>query len=241
MTNSELYKLWKQSFKDILETRHIQNDTVYVQAERPVDSGSKDLDGKEIKMIGEYKGATGECSTSFVGFASGYTGTLEEVLALDIENDPHARSVYIAAVNAVMNKLELADDCVSCMAGDKQRCAEHIVRQYTKNNGKVNVLLVGYQEQMLAALAERFPVRVLDLDKDNIGKTFFGVTIEHGIEAFSDAASWAEVILCTGSALSNGTIVKYFNLPKDVMYYGTTVAGIARMFGLRRMCPYSKN
>ena len=241
MTNGEMYFLLKQSFKGILEKRSLHDHTVYVKAERPADSDAADLDGKEIKLIADYEGTTGECSTSYTGFASGYKGTLGEVLSLDIENDPHARSVYIAAVNAVMNKLEMADDCVSCVADDKVECAEHIVRQYKKNNGKVNVLLAGYQPQMLEALAANFPVRVLDLDKDNIGKTYFGVTVEDGMEAFSDAAWWAEVILCTGSALSNGTLIKYINMPKDVLFYGTTVASCARVLGLRRMCPFSRN
>jgi hypothetical protein len=135
----------------------------------------------------------------------------------------------------------MADDCLSCGEEEKDKCAEHILGQYRKNNGKVNFLLVGYHLNMVKALATHFPLRVLDLDVDNIGKTFFGVTIEDGKEAYADAARWAEVIVCTGSALANGTIFDYIKLPKDIAFYGTSIAGIARIMGLKRICPYGRN
>jgi hypothetical protein len=144
-------------------------------------------------------------------------------------------------MNAVMNKHELADECLGCGEEEEERCATHIANQYAKNNGNVNVLLAGYQPHMMKALAARFPLRVLDLEPANIGKTIFGVTIEDGITACAEATRWAEVILCSGSALTNGTFFDYVKLPKDVMFYGTTIAGAARALGLRRICPFGKN
>jgi hypothetical protein len=129
-----------------------------------------------------------------------FEGPLSEVLAFDIENDRQKWSLFIAVLNAVMNRWELCDDCVSCAETDRERCAEYIVRRYQRTNGRVKLLLAGYQEHILKALAGYFPLRVLDLDPEHIGKTYGNITVEHGIEAFSDAAWWADCILCTGSA-----------------------------------------
>lgn len=238
MTNEELYRLWRYAFKGIVDEYNIHEMPVTVRA---ADFDGSQPGGREITLIAEYKGAAGECSTSFVRSAEPFEGTLSQVLAFDIENDPYGRGIYTAVANAVMNKYKVADDCVSCPEEKEGECASHIVHHYKRHNGRVNVLLAGYQPRMLEALAAEFPVRVLDLNPENIGQTRFGVTIEHGEEDFTDAVKWAEVILCTGSALSNGTLVKYINLPKDVSFYGTTIASCARVFQLRRMCPYSGN
>jgi len=236
MTNNELYKMLRQSFKDIIDDHRIREKIIsFVVEGDPLPAGS------ELTLTAEYQGAIGECSTSFVESNESFIKTLSEIMELDIENNPRERSIYIAALNAVMNRYKLADDCVACTEGDKSKCAEDIVRHYKKSNGNVNVLLIGYHLHIHKALAANFPLRTLDLNPDNIGKTYFGVTIEHGKDDFADAVKWADVILCTGACISNGTLVDYINLPKDVMFYGTTIAGAARVLDLRRLCPYSRN
>ena len=238
MANRDFYQILRNAFYQIVEKRGIREKSLTVSAQELAGLGSLQPGGKEIKLTANFDGATGECFTSFPGQ---FSGTLGKIVDMDIENNPVERSIYIAALNAVMNRYEMADDCLSCGEEEKDKCAEHILGQYRKNNGKVNFLLVGYHPNMVKALATHFPLRVLDLDADNIGKTFFGVTIEDGKEAYTDAARWAEVILCTGSALANGTIFDYIKLPKDVAFYGTSIAGIARIMGLKRICPYGRN
>jgi hypothetical protein len=237
MTSEELYWTLRRTFRNILDRYGIHRKTVRVGPARR-DAEVPPRFGAEVTLIAEYEGVTGECSTSF---PARFEGPLSEVLAFDIENDKQKWSVFIAVLNAVMNRWELCDDCVSCAEADRERCAEYIARRYQKNNGRVKLLLAGYQPQILKALAGVFPLRVLDLDPEHIGKTYENVTVEHGTEAFSDAAWWADCILCTGSALSNGTIVDYMNLPKDISYYGTTIAGCARILELRRLCPFAGN
>ena len=51
-----------------------------------------------------------------------------------------------------------------------------------------------------------------------------------------EVVAWADLILCTGSTLANGSIVEYLNLNKDVRFYGTTLAGAARLLDLKRVC-----
>ena len=238
MTKEVLYETLRQSFREMLDMYGIHEKTVRVGVAGLLDKESPARPGTEITLVADYEGVSGECTTSA---PESFQGTLAEVWGFDIENDLQKRSIFIAVLNAVMNRWERSDDCVSCAEADRERCAERVVRHYEKSNGRVKLLLVGYQPHILRALAGHFPVRVLDLDSAHIGKTYDGVTVEHGAEAFEDAAWWAEAILCTGSALANGTIVDYMNLPKDVMYYGTTIAGCARILELRRLCPYSRN
>jgi hypothetical protein len=240
MTNEVLYGTLKQTFREILNKYGVGDKEVRVSEERRGD-GEQELPaapGAEVKLTAEYEGAVGECSTSF---PEQFRGPLSEVSGFDIENNPQKRSVFIAVLNAVMNRWELCDDCVSCAESDMERCGERIAAHYRRSNGRIKLLLAGYQPHILKALAAQFPLRVLDLDPKHIGKTYDNITVEDGAGAFSDAAWWADAILCTGSALANGTIVDYMNMPKDIMYYGTTVAGCARILELRRQCPYARN
>ena len=48
--------------------------------------------------------------------------------------------------------------------------------------------------------------------------------------------SYAELILCTGSTLCNGSIIDYLDLDKDVLFFGTTASGAAPLLGLKRVC-----
>ena len=51
-----------------------------------------------------------------------------------------------------------------------------------------------------------------------------------------DAKEWAEVILCTGSTVCNGTIVDYLDTGKQTYFFGTSLAGVAALLGLQRLC-----
>lgn len=236
MTKDEMYMLLKYGLKGILDMHAIHNKTVSVKAAG--DDGHAP-DNDEITLVAEFAGFIGECSTNAISSFEPYTGTVSQIMELDAEHDPRERAVFIASLNAIMNKYRLTDDCESCSVDKESLCAEKIADYYRNHNGRVNVLLVGYQPYMLEALAAEFPVRVLDLNPKNIGATRFGVTIEHGEDDCADAVKWAEVIICTGSALANDTIMKYINLSKDVMFYGTTIAGCARIFSLKRICPFA--
>ena len=97
--------------------------------------------------------------------------------------------------------------------------------------------LVGYQPALLEMLADSGrQVRVLDLNPENVGATRFGTLVEDGARAKEDLVQWADLILCTGSTLCNGTIVDYMELPVPVVFFGITLAGSAELLGLRRVC-----
>lgn len=164
-------------------------------------------------------------------------GGLDEILEMDIVNDDHARGLFVAALNAVMNHLGLAERTIHCKNKEPEACARQFVDYIRENYGNPKIALVGYQPAILENLSKEFNLRVLDLNPENIGSRRYGVTVEDGIEAFDDAViNWAELVLCTGSTICNGSIVNFMSLKKEVLYYGTTLAGTAELLGLKRAC-----
>lgn len=69
------------------------------------------------------------------------------------------------------------------------------------------------------------------------GSLKFGIRVEDGTamkEKIRD--SYAELILCTGSTLCNGSIIDYLDLDKEVLFFGTTASRAAPLLGLKRIC-----
>ena len=97
---------------------------------------------------------------------------------------------------------------------------------------------MGFQPSLLEMLSKsKYEVRVMDLNPNNIGQVKFGICVEDGNvmkEEIRD--SYAELILCTGSTLCNGSIVDYLNLDTEVLFFGTSASGAAALLGLKRVC-----
>jgi hypothetical protein len=85
-------------------------------------------------------------------------------------------------------------------------------------------------------LTAQFPIRVIDLDTENIGTGKFGVDIE-GPDATNEAMKWADLLVVTGTTLVNGTIGQFLG-DKPVIFYGTTIAGTAYLMGWERFCAF---
>jgi hypothetical protein len=92
---------------------------------------------------------------------------------------------------------------------------------------------------MLERLSEKFEVRALDLDEDNIGEIKFGVKIENGMTETQDALEWCQLIVATGSTVVNGSITEFIT-DKPVIFFGTTIAGTASLMNLERFCACAK-
>ena len=107
-----------------------------------------------------------------------------------------------------------------------------------KNYGSPKIGLIGYQPAMLERLAENFEVRVVDLDEKNIGADRYGVQVEDGrdFSVTEKICDWADLILCTGSTICNGTIVNFLKYKGKILFFGTTLAGAAPLMGLPRLC-----
>ncbi|MFA7119535.1 MAG: DUF364 domain-containing protein [Sphaerochaetaceae bacterium] len=191
------------------------------------------MTGKEQMLQASCNGALGQV---FSDAPSCFTGTVADILDMDIITDGHARGLFIATMNAVMRSLSLIEGTVHCKDDGPSRCARQMAKQLQETYGNPRVLQIGFQPALVETLGSLFPLRVLDLNPETVGTLRCGIRIEDGIRDRTDALRWADMVLCTGSTLANGTIVNYLNIGKEVIFFGTTLAGAAKLMGLRRWC-----
>jgi hypothetical protein len=135
-----------------------------------------------------------------------------------------------------MRRLGLAESTVHCKNEGPEKCAENVVSFLKARYGTPKIALIGYQPALFARLAEAFPLRVLDLDSNNVGQTRHGGTVGHGLDDFAESVKWADVILCTGSTLCNGSLVNFLDIPKDIWFTVRRLRGRAALLGLNRLC-----
>ncbi len=188
--------------------------------------------GRERLMEAEFFDARGQAFTDRFG---GFEGTVAEVLASRLENN-FRRAVFVSTLNAMLRRLGLADKTIHCRDKEPALCAGELAVYLEKRHKGARIAQVGFQPRMIDAVSRKFPLRVIDLDPENIGTRPFGVTIE-GPEATEDAIQWADVLLVTGSTLVNGTIGAFIG-EKPVIFYGTTIAGAACLMGWERFCGF---
>ena len=87
------------------------------------------ITGKEIMLQADYMGSYGQ---TFTDSPSVFNGTLGEILALDIIGDVHARGLFIAALNAVMRHLSLAEGTVHLQKRGSRDLCEGICEIYSR-------------------------------------------------------------------------------------------------------------
>ena len=193
------------------------------------------LTGKDVMVQAECAGSLGQ---AFTDAPMVFHGTLEEVCALDLTSSSHNRGIFIASLNAVMKHLGIVDCTVHCKNDTPEFCAKDAASYIHEHFQNPKIGLIGYHPSLLERLSAEFELRVVDLNPDNIGQTRYGVVVEDGtLEAIQkDVCDWAELILCTGSTVCNGTIVNYLPLKEKILFYGTSLAGAAKLMGLSRLC-----
>ena len=189
--------------------------------------------GKEKLMQATFMDAGGQAFTDMYG---DYEGTLEQVLNLPMENN-HQRAVFVASLNAVLARLGRIEGAIHCRDEEPVACGKALLPYLKERYSSAKITQVGFQPRMVENLATAHPLRVLDMDPDNIGARKFGVMIESA-DHTEEAVDWADLLLVTGTTLANGTITPLLN-KKPVIFYGTTVAGAAHLMGWERFCPCS--
>ena len=245
MTATEFYQKLKERFRQLLTEHHIENEevTIFCRALSPEEAIGKTkrqdfpiISGKDIMIEANFRGSRGQ---AFTDAPTAFSGTLGEILESDIAGDSRARSLFIATVNAVMAHLGLCCGTVHCRTDGPELCAQDVLaflrRHYVDCK---RICLIGYQPAMLEMLSKsEFQVRVLDLNPANVGQIRYGVKVEHGVDDYDSVVhGGANLILCTGSTVCNGTIVNYLGLDTEVLFFGTTLAGTAVLMGLKRLC-----
>lgn len=245
MTAEEFYRTLKNRFAEVLRENGIEDEPVNIicRALTPEEAigtpKRRDfpiITGKDVMIQAEFRNSFGQ---AFTDAPTSFEGSIAEIMAMDIVADPHERGLFIAVMNAVMGYLGLCEGNVHCRTDGPEHCAKDMHAFLRENYPDVkSIALIGYQPALLEMLSQsEYDVRVLDLNPMNVGETRYGVFVEDGNEAYADIASGAaELILCTGSTVCNGTIVNYLDLPVEVLFFGTTLSGTAKLMGLKRVC-----
>ena len=200
--------------------------------------------GKERVIEAEILGAKGHAYTDS---PADFIGRLAEILNLPLKTN-RERALYIATLNAVLRHLGLADGTVHCKDEDPELCGKEIASYILKQWGKVRVGLIGLNPAIAEALISAFGVenvKITDLNKQNIGSAKYGVEIWDGREIPRELIKQSDVVLITGTTLVNGTFDSIMdcvqNYGKDYLIYGVTTAGICKLMGMNRICPYGRN
>ncbi|MHB9944035.1 hypothetical protein CF095_01255 [Clostridium botulinum] len=240
-----IYNELKERLKNIVLENNLFEDQVFITTkslnpkEAIGETKRKDfpiLNGKENMIEAKFKGSTGQAFTSSPSI---FQGSLSEVLTLDLNND-YNKAIFIATSNAILKYLGLIESTVHCKNEEPELCGEKHLNYLKEFYSDSKIALVGFQPSILEHIKDNFHVRVLDLNADNIGKIKYGTLIEDGKKDYQSVIDWADIVLCTGSTICNGSIVNFLNLNKKVIFYGTTIASAAYILGLKRVCFYGK-
>lgn len=242
MKTETLFIKLKTALENIIKENNIEEDKISILAKTltPIeaigDTVRKDFPiivGKEVMLEADYKGSRGQAFTSAPVC---FKGQIKDILDLDLMENDYNRGLFIATLNAVMAYLKLTDKTIHCKTEEPEICAKNSIEYIKTNFGSPKIALIGYQPALIENLAQHFELRVLDLSPENICQTRYGVMIEDGEKDYQKVIEWAELVLCTGSTLCNGSIVNFLELEKEVVFFGTTIAGTAALFNLKRMC-----
>jgi len=188
--------------------------------------------GKEFMVEANFRGARGQAFTDMPG---SYEGSLGDVLSSDL-TDNFQRAIFVASLNAVMRHHQIIEETVHCRDQEPWLCAKRLVAYIREKYNHPKIALIGYQPAMADSLVEFYPLRIVDMDVDNIGQERAGVIVD-APAVTREVIDWCDVILSTGSTAVNGTMGEFLNT-KPVVFYGVTVAGIAALCGFNRYCPF---
>jgi uncharacterized protein (DUF4213/DUF364 family) len=200
--------------------------------------------GKERVVEAKVLGAKAHAFTDSPGE---FVGDLKGVLNLPLTSN-RERSIYVATVNATLKYLNLIENTIHCKDEDPERCAKEIASQLMKRYGKTKIGFIGLNPAIAENLVETFgaeKVRITDLNEQNVNSFRHGVKVWDGNDMTEELIKQCDVILITGTTFVNGTfnyIMHWLqNYKKDYLIYGVTGAGICKLLGLNRICPYSRN
>ncbi|CAG35192.1 Rossmann-like domain-containing protein [Desulfotalea psychrophila] len=187
--------------------------------------------GKEKLMEAQFRNERGQAFTDTFG---DFSSSLREIAEMKLDNN-FRRAIFVASLNAVQRSLGKTDRTIHCRDKGPSICAPKMADYIMEKYGQVRITQIGYQPKLIEALAEKFTLRIVDLDPDNIGNQKCGVVIE-GPDSSAAAVADAELIVATGSTIVNDTIGDFILKDKPTLFFGTTVAAAADHLGLKRFC-----
>ncbi|MFW5887326.1 MAG: Rossmann-like domain-containing protein [Bacteriovoracia bacterium] len=241
-TIDQVYDILKNDLSSLAKKHNLYEKTISVRVRalsaeeaigNPEDKDYPIIFGRE-KMIQAYFGKSkGQAFTDEYGEAN---LTVKELIAKELTTNKE-RAYFIAAFNAIYRHLGFCDKTIHCKDEDPVRCGQELLKNLPPRE---KILLVGLQPRLLQSLVEDGrEVRVLDLDKENIGTERYSVTIE-GPAQTENGIQWCDRILATGSTIVNGSITTFLNQNKPILFFGVTISAPAKVLGLDVFCSEGK-
>ena len=241
----EFYTELQEQIKNIVMENNLDEDSILIKTTSLTSEEAigittrKDfplLNGKEVLVEANFKGSIGQAYTDA---PTVFNGSIKDILNLDL-SDNRNKVLFIASTNAILRHLNLIENTIHCKNDEPEKCGKDIVKDIKSKYGDVKIGLVGFQPAIIDNLRRDFLLRVLDLNINNIGEEKYGILIEDGKQDMDEVVNWADILMVTGSTITNGSIVDFLEIKKPVLFYGTTIAGAAYLKGLNRICFYSK-
>ena len=239
-----MYREIKDKFERIVAEHNLLEETVRISAKtltpeeaigNPECEDFPILKGHERLMQAEFKGSFGQAFTDMYG---DFEGTLKDVLDMELNNN-FRRAIFIATLNAVMRNLGLIEGSVHCKDRGPEECGLDLV-EFLEGCKISRIALVGFQPVHARCCSGCHELKILDLDKENIGKEKFGVVVLDGDKNAKEVLKWCDLALVTGTTVVNGTIEPILEMAgAKAVFYGISIAGVARLLGLDRFCPRS--
>jgi uncharacterized protein (DUF4213/DUF364 family) len=198
------------------------------------------LQGKESLIQADFKNALGQ---AFTDIPRTFRGKLKEILELRLMDDGE-RALFVATLNALLRYVGIVNDTVHCKDKEPELCAKEMVRAIIdKYSSDVRIGIVGFQPAIIDNFSRRLSaenLKVTDLDRNNINRIKYGVSIWDGREMTEELFKNCCVILATGSTIVNDSLSQLISLSnkyqKPLYFYGTTIAGASKILNLQRLC-----
>jgi len=242
------YNELQHRFSQLIERNDLADKTVEIKArilssEEALGNPSRDdyplLKGKEFLMEARFMDVSGQAYTDA---PSELTTTLAEIANSKLYEPPQ-RALFIATLNAVVRYIDGDLKTVHCRNDEPEKCADQIIEAIRPADPHT-VGLVGLQPAILAVLSKTYgPDNVLCVDRDTSlrGTSKHDVPILWGDEETTEMVfSRSDVVLSTGSTVVNGSLPDLLALSEKfqtpIFFYGTSVAGTARLMSLNHLC-----
>ncbi|MCS3901258.1 Rossmann-like domain-containing protein [Methanococcus voltae] len=197
------------------------------------------LNGKEFLLRAFFKNSVGDAFTTLENLSE-FNGSISEVI------DSNDNQRILATFNAIMEYLKKTDKTKHCEGSDPEKCAEELAKHILKTNDQENLKIgiIGYHPAIIKQMVKTFGAENVlntDMDINNIGRMKNGIFVMHA-DMNEYLIENSDIILATGSTTANGTIIGLINLAeknnKKIIFYGTTVAGFAKLYPIERFCAY---
>lgn len=240
----DFYAVIREKLSEIIARQGLGGQAVVVRANplsptqaigNPEDADYPLLKGKEVMIQADFMGSAGH---AFTDMAGNFQGTLDEIISMELNNN-FRRAVFISTLNAVMKHLGLVDKTTHCRDDEPRQCSLQLAKAIGEKYGHPRIAFVGFQPGMIRALAEKYELRVTDMDAGNIGTEKSGIVIG-GPEKTKENLEWCDIALVTGTTAANGTLGDFLGLDKPVLFYGVTISGTAKLLGLDVFCTFGK-